>query len=68
VRTFRAALATRLCLGAALTVQAQLSEAEKAAVLVGNHLDVETDIVYKVANSYEAMLDAYHPANTENRT
>ncbi len=62
MRTLRAVLAIWLCLGAALTAHAQLSDAEKAAVLLGQHFKVEANIVYKVANRYEAKLDVYSPS------
>jgi acetyl esterase/lipase len=68
MRVLRAALAIWLCLGPALTVHAQLSEAEKAAVLLGNHFNVETNIVYKIANRYEAKLDVYRPSKAGDPT
>src|SRR5438309_9040089 len=42
----------------------QLSEAEKAAVLVGNHFNVDANITYKTANNYQVKLDVYHPEKT----
>jgi acetyl esterase/lipase len=68
MRTLRVVLPIWLCLGAALPAHAQLSEAERAAVLVGNHFNVETNIVYKVANRYEAKLDVYHPSKPADPT
>ena len=62
MRTLRAVLMVWLCLGGALTAHAQLSDAEKAVVLLGQHFKVETNIVYKVANRYEAKLDVYPPS------
>jgi acetyl esterase/lipase len=63
MRTLRALLAVGLCAGSAVTAHAQLSETEKAAVLLGNRFRTETNIVYKVANRYEAKLDVYRPAS-----
>ena len=68
MRMLRAGLAIGLCLGAALTAHAQLTEAEKAAVLLGNRFAVATNIVYKVANSYQAKLDVYRPKNATDST
>jgi len=68
MRTFRAVLTAWLCLGAALTGHAQLSEAEKAVVLLAHHTSVETNIVYKVASGHEAKLDVYRPAHAAGTT
>ena len=68
MRTFRAVLTVWLCLGAALTGHAQLSEAEKAVVLLAHHTSVETNIVYKVASGHEAKLDVYRPAHAAGTT
>ena len=67
MRTLRAVLTVGLCLGGALTGHAQLTDAEKAAVLLGQHFSVETNIVYKVANRYEAKLDVYRPSHATGR-
>ena len=64
----RTILAISMCLGTPLASQAQLSETEKAAVLLGNHTRVETNIVYKVANRYEAKLDVYRPSQAKEPT
>jgi acetyl esterase/lipase len=64
----RTILAISMCLGAPLASQAQLSETEKAAVLLGNHTKVETNIAYKVANRYEAKLDVYRPSQAKEPT
>jgi acetyl esterase/lipase len=45
----------------ALSASAQLTEAEKAAVLVGIHYDVTPNITYEVQNNYENKLDVYRP-------
>jgi acetyl esterase/lipase len=65
---FRGVLTAWLCLGAALTGHAQLSEAEKAVVLLENRTSVETNIVYKIANGHEAKLDVYRPARAAGAT
>ena len=62
MRTLRALLATGLCLVSAATARAQLSETEKAAVLLGNRFSTTSNIVYKIANRYEAKLDLYRPS------
>jgi acetyl esterase/lipase len=68
MRTLRAVLTVGLCLGGALTGHAQLTDAEKTAVLLGQHFRVETSIVYKVANRYEAKLDVYRPEHAATAT
>ena len=68
MRRFRAVLTFWLCLGAALTGHAQLSEAEKAVVLLANHTNVETNLVYKVASGHEAKLDVYRPEHAATAT
>ena len=68
MRTLRAVLTVGLCLGGALTGHAQLTDAEKTAVLLGQHFSVETNIVYKVANRYEAKLDVYRPSHATGTT
>src|SRR4051812_40010396 len=45
-----------------LVSQAQLSEIEKASVLVGNNFHVDANIVYKTASNYDAKLDVYYSA------
>jgi acetyl esterase/lipase len=68
MKRLRAALTVGLCLGGALTGHAQLTDAEKTAVLLGQHFRVETNIVYKVANRYEAKLDVYRPEHAATAT
>jgi acetyl esterase/lipase len=46
-----------LCAG--LVSQAQLSDAEKASILIGNHFVMRANVVYKTASNYEAKLDIY---------
>ena len=47
---------------AAPAVEAQLSEGERAAVLLAHDYQVEANIKYSVANNYESKLDLYKPA------
>lgn len=60
----RLALIATLCLGLSPTLAADDSAAEWASV-VGNEYRVLPNITYKVANQYEAKLDAYLPRNAE---
>lgn len=46
----------------------QLSEAEKASVLVAHDYDVSVNITYKVANNYESKLDVYRPREAKTPT
>jgi len=41
--------------------EAQLSDAAKSAVLIGNRYDVLSNITYGIANNYELKLDVYRP-------
>jgi acetyl esterase/lipase len=43
-----------------LVSYAQLTDIEKADVLIGNHFRAEPNIVYKTANNYDAKLDVYY--------
>jgi acetyl esterase/lipase len=61
-------LAIGLSLGFAQAARAQLSETERAAVLLGNRFRAEANVVYKVANRYEAKLDVYRPAKSAGPT
>jgi len=47
--------------GWAVALHAQLSDAQKVAVLVSDHFDVEVNVTYKIASNYQAKLDVYHP-------
>ncbi|MCI0349926.1 MAG: alpha/beta hydrolase [Acidobacteriales bacterium] len=49
-----------LCL-TVTAAHAQLTEAERAAVLIGHDYGVEPNITYSVANNYESKLDIYLP-------
>jgi acetyl esterase/lipase len=44
---------------------AQLSEAEKAAVLISHDYEVDPNITYKVANGYDNKLDVYRPQKAQ---
>ena len=48
--------------------EAQLSEAAKSAVLIGNRYDVLTNITYGIANNYELKLDVYRPTTAKAST
>ncbi|HEY1272886.1 MAG TPA: alpha/beta hydrolase [Terriglobales bacterium] len=39
---------------------AQLTDVEKASILLGEHYDAVPNIVYKTANNYQAKLDVYY--------
>jgi acetyl esterase/lipase len=39
----------------------QLTETEKADILIGNRFQVDANVVYKTANNYQAKLDVYYP-------
>lgn len=45
-----------------LVSHAQLTELEKASVLLGQHFRVDANIVYKTNSNYDAKLDVYSPA------
>jgi acetyl esterase/lipase len=62
MRKYRAVMVCALLMGCAAISSAQLSEVEKASILIGDHFEVEANIVYKTANNYEAKLDVYRPA------
>ena len=47
------------------TACAQLTENEKAAVLLGQNFFVRPNITYKVANNYQAKLDVYTPRRAQ---
>ena len=47
---------------------AQLTDAEKSAVLIQHDYEVNDNITYKVANSYEAKLDVYRPREAKTPT
>ena len=51
-----------LMAGSALTSIAQMSEGQRAAVRIEHDYEVEANVVYRVANNYEARLDVYKPA------
>jgi acetyl esterase/lipase len=44
-----------------LASSAQLSDLEKASVLLGQHFRVDANIVYKTNSNYDAKLDVYSP-------
>jgi len=62
MRLLRFVLSILVLAGVAVACHAQLSELEKASVLVGNHFKVDANIVYKTASNYDAKLDVYSPS------
>src|SRR5690349_17901904 len=48
-----------------LASYAQLSDLEKASILVGQHFRAEPNIVYKTNNNYDAKLDVYYPEKSD---
>lgn len=48
-----------------LAAGAELSEAAKSAILMGNHYDVISNITYGVADNYELKLDVYRPTTAK---
>ena len=45
-----------------LASYAQLSEVEKASILLGQYFRAEPNMVYKTNSNYDAKLDVYYPA------
>lgn len=50
------------------TSWAQLSEAERSAVLISHNYDVIPNITYLTANNYDAKLDVYRPQEAKSAT
>ena len=48
-----------------LVSQAQLTDLEKASILLGQHFRAEPNIVYKTSSNYEAKLDVYYPEKSD---
>ncbi|HEY6181951.1 MAG TPA: alpha/beta hydrolase [Terriglobales bacterium] len=48
-----------------LVSHAQLTDLEKASILVGQHFRAEPNIVYKTNSNYEAKLDVYYPEKSD---
>jgi acetyl esterase/lipase len=61
MRTLRFLLSLTLLFTFALAAHAQLSETEKAAILIGQDFVARPDITYKIANNYPVKLDVYYP-------
>jgi len=61
MRTLRIVLLIVLFFSYVVIGWAQLSETEKAEVLLSNQFTVDANVVYKIANNYEAKLDVYYP-------
>ncbi len=60
MRAFRVA-ALLLCCAFVSTSWSQLTDTEKAGVLLGSDYWVEPNITYLTANNYDAKLDVYYP-------
>ncbi|MGA2361652.1 MAG: alpha/beta hydrolase [Candidatus Aminicenantales bacterium] len=65
MRTLRCMVVIVALLTLTSTMWAQLSEAEKAAVLIEHDYEVAPNITYLVANGYEAKLDVYRPSQAK---
>ncbi len=65
MRLLRGLLATLVFLSCVSTSWAQLSEAERSAVLIGHGYAVRANITYLVANNYEVKLDVYSPRDVK---
>jgi len=48
-----------------LVSQAQLTDLEKATILLGQHFRAEPNIVYKTNSNYDAKLDIYYPEKSD---
>jgi acetyl esterase/lipase len=68
MRTFRCVLAVAVFAAFAVAACAQLSDAEKSAVLIQHDYEVTDNLTYKVANNYEAKLDVYRPRQAKTST
>ena len=65
VRFLTFAVITAVC---SIASWAQLTDAEKSAVLIQHDYEVSDNITYKVANSYEGKLDVYRPREAKTPT
>jgi len=61
-------LLVAVCLVLCASAGAQLSEAEKSAVLIAHDYEVIPDITYLVANNAPLKLDVYRPTTTKSPT
>lgn len=61
MRSLRIVVCLSLLFIFALSAYAQLTENEKTAILIGQEFYTRSNIVYRVANNYEAKLDVYGP-------
>jgi acetyl esterase/lipase len=48
-----------------LASYAQLSDVEKASILLGQHFRAEPNMVYKTNSNYDAKLDVYYPEKND---
>lgn len=65
MRILRGSLRTLLFLSLVAARGAQLSESEKAAVLISQDFAVKANLTYQVANNYSSKLDVYFPARAK---
>jgi acetyl esterase/lipase len=61
MRTMRFVTVAMMSTVCSIASWAQLSDAEKSAVLIQRNYEVSDNITYKVANGYEAKLDVFRP-------
>jgi acetyl esterase/lipase len=68
MRLFRGLLMVGILVAAATASWAQMSEAERSAVLIGHDYEVSPNITYLEANNYAAKLDVYKPREAKSPT
>ena len=68
MRSVRFVTVAVICAVCSIASWAQLTDAEKSAVVISHDYEVDDNITYKVANSYEAKLDVYRPREAKTPT
>jgi len=68
MRKLHGVLAAVACLACVTTSWAQLSEAERSAVLIIHDYEVIPNITYLTVNNYDAKLDVYRPNGAKTPT
>ena len=68
MRMFRGLFVFGILIATAATSWAQLSEAERSAVLIGHDYEVSANITYLEANNYGNKLDVYKPREAKSPT
>ena len=68
MRIFRGIFIATILFAGATASWAQLSEAERSAVLIGHDYEVSPNITYLEANNYAAKLDVYKPREAKSPT